>query len=86
MPFSVRLTREDEKLLETAARRTSEPKGELVRRGIRELCLKLLGPSRLSPYEAGQGLFGAGKLTTREPKDPLKRAIKEKLRAKHRLD
>jgi hypothetical protein len=41
MPFSVRLTDQEEALLEAAARRTSRTKSELVREGVRELCLRL---------------------------------------------
>ena len=69
-------------MLEAVSRRTAQSKGELIRRGIRELCSKLLGPGE-SPYEAGRHLFGAGRLSITEPKDPIKRAVKEKLRAKH---
>lgn len=82
MPLSVRLTTEDERLLDAASRRSQRPKSELVRQAIRELCLRLSRPEK-TPYEMGQGLFGVGDLAA-PAKDPMKRAIQEKVRAKHR--
>lgn len=81
MPFSVRLTDQEEALLEAAARRTSRTKSELVREGVRELCLRLARGEK-SAFDLGKGLFGAGSLA-KPPMDPHKRAVWEKLRAKH---
>lgn len=81
MPFSVRLTEEEEALLEAAARRTARTKSELVREGVRELCLRLARADK-SPFDLGKGHFGAGSLAG-PPHDPLKRAVWEKLHAKH---
>lgn len=82
MPFSIRLSRSDEKLLEAASRRTSRPRSELARDAIREFCMRLVRPGK-SPWELGKNLFGKGDLAPM-PKDPLKRALREKLNAKHR--
>ena len=81
MPYSIRLTAREEKLLEAASRKSARSKSSLVRQGIREVCLKVVAPLP-NAYEAGRGLFGAGRLA-RPPRDPLKRAIAEKLRVKH---
>lgn len=81
MPYSIRLTARDERLLEAASRKSARSKSALVRQGIREVCLKIIDPVP-NAYEAGRGLFGAGKLA-RPPRDAMKRAIGEKLRSKH---
>jgi hypothetical protein len=81
MPFSVRLTDLEEELLEAAARRTSRTKSELVRESVRELCLRL-AQGQQSPFDLGHGLFGSGSLAG-TPADPVKRAVRERLRAKH---
>jgi hypothetical protein len=82
MPYSIRLSRDEERLLAAASRKTGQSKTDLVRQGMRELCEQLVGPPA-SPYELGRGLFGAGTLA-RAPRDPMKRAVWEKLHAKHR--
>ncbi|OFZ72422.1 MAG: hypothetical protein A2W04_09525 [Betaproteobacteria bacterium RBG_16_64_9] len=82
MPLSVRLTAEEEALLEAAARQTARSKSELVRQGVRELCQRLARADR-TPFDLGRNLFGAGALA-KAPTNPHKRAIWEKLRAKHR--
>ncbi len=82
MPFSIRLTPEEEALLEDAARRTSRSRSELVRESVRDYCQRLTREPR-SAYSLGKGLFGGGTLSG-PPGDPHKRAIWEKLRAKHR--
>lgn len=81
MPYSIRLTAKEEKLLEAASRKTARSKSALVRQGIREVCLKLVEPLP-NAYDSGRRLFGAGRLAA-PPRDPMKRAIREKLRAKH---
>ena len=81
MPYSIRLTAKEEKLLEAASRKSALSKSALVRQGIREVCLKVVDPTR-NAYETGKRLFGSGKLS-RPPRDPLKRAVREALSAKH---
>lgn len=82
MTLSVRLTPEEEALLEAAARQTARSKSDLVRQGVRELCMRLARADK-SPYDLGIGLFGAGAIAA-APADPVKRAVSERLRAKHR--
>jgi hypothetical protein len=81
MPFSVRLTAEEERLLDAAARQTRRTKSELVREAVRELSLRLARGDK-SPFDLGKGLFGSGSLAG-APADRTKRAVWEKLRAKH---
>ena len=81
MALSVQLTPEEEALLEEVSRRTERDQGELVRQAIREFCQALVSAKK-SPYELGNRLFGAGALAA-PPADPGKRAVWEKLRAKH---
>ena len=83
MTLSVRLTAEEEALLETASRQLARSKSELVREGFRELCQRLLKPASSTPYELGQDLFGAGHLAD-PPTDPEKRDLWKALYAKHR--
>lgn len=83
MTLSVRLSSEDEQLLAASARRLGRPKSELVRQAIQELCQKLRQEER-SAYALGEDLFGTGKLAE-APKDPMKKAIWEKLCAKHNM-
>ena len=61
MPFSIRLSGADERLLEAAAKRTSRTKSELAREGIREHCVRLAGGDA-SAFDLGKGLFGIGAL------------------------
>lgn len=81
MPLSVRLSADDEVLLEKTARRLGRSKSDLARQAVHELCQKLVQDER-SPYSLGEDLFGAGELAD-APTDPLKRQIWEKLRDKH---
>lgn len=82
MPLSVRLTNKEEALLDVAARQTSRSRSALVRQAVRELCQRLVRADK-TPYDLGKRLFGAGALAS-APADPLKRAVWEKLIAKHR--
>ena len=82
MPLSVRLTSEEEALLDAAARQTTRSRSELVRQAVRELCQRLTRADK-TPFTLGKRLFGAGKLAV-APADPGKRAVWEKLVAKHR--
>ena len=81
MTLSVRLSAEEERLLEKTARRIGRSKSELARQAVYELCQKLTQEER-SPYSIGEDLFGAGQLA-QAPTDPLNKQIWEKLRAKH---
>ena len=81
MTLSVRLSPEEEKLLEQTANRLGRSKSDLARQAVHELCQKLIRESQ-SPYSMGKDLFGAGKLAE-APTDPLKKQVWEKLRAKH---
>lgn len=81
MALSVRLSPEDDSLLERTARRVGRSKSDLARQAVHELCQKLTQEER-SPYSIGKDLFGAGKLSA-APTDPLKKQIWEKLRVKH---
>ncbi len=81
MTLSVRLSPEEEKLLEQTASRLGRSKSDLARQAVHELCQKLIRESQ-SPYSMGKDLFDAGKLAI-APTDPLKKQIWEKLRAKH---
>jgi len=81
MTLTVRLSSEDETLLEKTARRVGRSKRDLARQAVHELCQKLIQEER-SPYSLGQDLFGAGELA-KAPTDPLKKQIWEKLRVKH---
>ena len=82
MPLSVRLTHTEEALLDAAARRTARSRSALVRQAVREFCQRLARADK-TPFDLGKSLFGAGTLAT-APIDPVKRAVWEKLRAKHR--
>ena len=84
MPLSIQFTPEEEALLEAASRQSTRSKSELVRQGARELCQRLLHQDGQTPYQSGQGLFGAGRLAE-APIDPIKRQVWEALSAKHRL-
>jgi Arc/MetJ-type ribon-helix-helix transcriptional regulator len=81
MPLSVRLTPKEKALLETASRKTARSKSELVRQGVRELCQRLTRGEK-TPYDLGKKLFGVGSMSA-APTDSIKRAVWEKLRAKH---
>ncbi|MBS3916861.1 MAG: ribbon-helix-helix protein, CopG family [Sulfuritalea sp.] len=82
MPLSIRLTPEEERLLEKACRRSTRSKSDIVRQGVREVCARIMRGDK-TPYELGADLFGAGDLA-RPPADKMKRAVWEKLRDKHR--
>lgn len=81
MTLTVRLSPEDENLLEKTARRLGRSKSDLARQAVHELCQKLVQEER-SAYSLGEDLFDQGDLAD-TPNDPLKKAIWEKLRAKH---
>ena len=81
MTLSVRLSPNEERLLEKTASRLGRSKSDLVRQAVHELCEKLVQDER-SPYTLGAGLFGAGELAG-APADPLKRQIWERLRDKY---
>ncbi len=81
MTLSVRLSLEDESLLEKLAQHLGRNKSDLVRQAVQELCKKMMQNER-SAYHLGCDLFGAGKLA-KAPSDPLKQQIWEKLRVKH---
>ena len=82
MPVTVRLTTEEEALLNRACRQASLSEDDLIRQSIRELCERLLEQTPPSPYELGRDLFGAGHLAD-APIDPTKHQIWEALHAKH---
>ncbi len=82
MPLSVRLTTEEEALLDAAARQTARTRSAIVRQAVRELCQRLARADKTS-YDLGERLFGAGALAS-APADPVRRAVWEKLVAKHR--
>ncbi|MBI2317945.1 MAG: TraY domain-containing protein [Betaproteobacteria bacterium] len=84
MPISVRLSAEEEALLEKASRRSARSKSDIVKQGVREVCARLVRGEQ-SPFAMGKDLFGAGKLAA-PPADAAKRAIWEKLNAKHGRD
>ncbi len=81
MTLSVELTPEEEALLEEVSRQMERDQGDLARQAIREFCQALVAAEK-SPYELGNGLFGAGALAA-PPADSGKRTVWEKLRAKH---
>jgi len=81
MTLSVRLSPEEEILLEQTAQQLGRSKSDLARQAVHELCQKLIREVS-SPYSLGEDLFGAGKLAD-APSDPMKKQIWEKLRAKH---
>ena len=49
MPLSVRLTNEEEALLDAAARQTARSRSALVRQAVRELCQRLVRADK-TPY------------------------------------
>ena len=81
MTLSVRLSGDDENLLEKIAHQLGRSKSDLVKQAVHELCQKLAQEER-SPYDMGIDLFDAGK-RAKSPSDPLKKQIWEKLDAKH---
>lgn len=83
MSFTLRLTAEEEALLNRLSRQSACSQDELIHQSIRDYCERLLEPTAPSAYETGQGLFGAGYLAD-APTDPTKRKIWEQLHAKHR--
>jgi hypothetical protein len=64
MRLSIRLTPEEERLLEKACQRSARSKSDIVRQGMREVCARIVrGDSGdKTPYELGADLFGAGDL------------------------
>lgn len=81
MPLSIRLTAEEEALLERACRRSTRSKSDIVKQGVREVCARIVRGEK-TPFERGGGLFDAGDLAG-PPADPSKRAAWERLRVKH---
>ena len=81
MTLSVRLSEEDESLLELAARSLGRNKSELVRQAVHDFCQKLT-LEKTSAYSMGKELFDQGVLS-KAPTEPLKKQIWEKLHAKH---
>ena len=81
MVLSVRLSPDEEKLLEDTAQRLGRSKSDVARQAVRELCRKL-GRDAQSPFDIGEELFDAGALAA-APVDPLKRQVLKKLREKH---
>lgn len=82
MALNVRLSPDDEHLLEITAKRLGRSKSDLARQAVQELCKKLVQEER-SSYSIGMDLFDAGELSA-PPSDPTKKQIWEKLHAKHR--
>ena len=82
MPLSIRLTPEEERLLEKACRRSARSKSDIVKQGVREVCSRIVRGDK-TPYELGVDLFGAGDLAS-QPADEMKRTAWEKLHDKHR--
>ena len=81
MTLSVRLSEEDENLLEIAACNLGKNKSELVRQAVHDFCQKL-SFEKTSAYSMGEELFDQGVLSN-APTDPLKQQIWEKLHAKY---
>ncbi len=81
MSLSVRLSEEDESLLEVVAQRVGRNKSSLVRQAVHELCHKLTHEEQ-SAYNMGKELFDQGVLSE-VPTEPLKNKIWEKLHVKH---
>lgn len=81
MALSVRLSADDEHLLEKVAHQLGRSKSDLARQAVHELCQKLIQAEHAA-YSMGTDLFDAGKLA-KPPSGPLKKQIWEKLRAKH---
>lgn len=77
----VRLSSDEESLLEKTALRLGRSKGDLARQAVQELCQKLVREER-SAYALGKDLFDSGELAE-PPADPLKHKIWDKLRDKH---
>ncbi len=83
MTLSVRLTADDENLLEKTAERLGRSKSEVARLAVREMCARY-NREEPAPWVLGEDLFDTGDLAD-EPADPTKRAIQDKLREKHGL-
>ena len=81
MTLSVRLSEEDESLLEITAHRLGRNKSALVRQAVHELCHKLIHEEQ-SAYSMGKELFDQGVLSE-APTKPLKKQIWKKLHVKH---
>jgi uncharacterized protein YutE (UPF0331/DUF86 family) len=52
MPFTVRLTLEEQALLDRVSRQSERSQDDLVRQGVRELCQRLLEQTGPTPYES----------------------------------
>lgn len=71
MPFSIRLDKVTEELLEKAAKLSKTTKSEIIRRSIREVCAPIVKKSKLSPSDLVKDLIekhpgsGRGDLASR---------------------
>ena len=81
MPLSVRLSKDEEQLLDITSNRLGKNKSELVRQAVYELCQKLANEEQ-SAYSLGEDLFDQGELSL-PPESPLKKQLWEKLHVKH---
>jgi hypothetical protein len=82
MPVSIRLGAELEDRLAKASRKLRVNKTEVIKRSL-EAYLAQVQPSR-TPYELGQGLFGADVSAGSDRSSSFKQRLKRQLRAKHR--
>ncbi|MBI4754022.1 MAG: ribbon-helix-helix protein, CopG family [Betaproteobacteria bacterium] len=82
MPLSIRFSPEEQQQIDALAQRRACSRSDLVRQAVREFCRRISG-DQPSPLVLGEDLFGAGRLAGR-PSDPAKRAVWERLLAKHR--
>ena len=81
MPVSIRLGAELEDRLAKASRKLRVNKTEVIKRSL-EAYLTQIQPGG-TPYELGQGLFGADQSSGTDFSSSFKRRLKLKLRAKH---
>ncbi|MFT4268941.1 MAG: ribbon-helix-helix protein, CopG family [Xenophilus sp.] len=84
MPLSIRLPAEDQTLLERAAAALRISKSEFIRRSIAAYAGKVLPPERAAAEIDAMYIGRGGGLRRPETvSDPRKRAVLERLRAKH---
>lgn len=81
MPVSIRLGPELEEQLAKASRKLRVNKTEVIKRSL-ELYLTQVEPRR-TPYELGEGLFGADDSRGSDVSSSFRRRLKRRLRAKH---
>jgi hypothetical protein len=85
MPLSIRIPAEDEQLLEQAAQALSISKSEFVRRSVLAYAEQVTRSASANSDEIDARFIGQGG-GLRDPasvKDPQRRAIVKRLRAKH---